>query len=141
MQVINEIFPTDPEQQKQMMQPGPEGPIYMVNLLKFRARAEYEDGRETELSGREAYNLYAKEVAKLITQFGGKLSFLGDVTFLAIGQVEDLWDEIAIAEYSDRGALLKMSMSPKWREISVHRSAGLEGQLNIETVSPFKSKV
>ena len=141
MQVINEIFPTDPEQQKQMMQPGPEGPIYMVNLLKFRAKAEYEDGRETELSGREAYNLYAKEVAKLITQFGGKLSFLGDVTFLAIGQVEDLWDEIAIAEYSDRGALLKMSMSPKWREISVHRSASLEGQLNIETVSPFKSKV
>ena len=29
-------------------------PIVMVNLLKFRERAEYADGRETDLSGREA---------------------------------------------------------------------------------------
>gem|GEM_PF-4952553 len=27
-------------------------------------------------------------------------------------------------------------MSPKWQEISVHRAAGLKGQLNIETVIP-----
>ena len=29
-----------------------------------------------------------------------------------------------------------MSMSEEWREIAVHRSAGLAGQLNIETVLP-----
>ena len=30
------------------------GPICMLNLLKFKERAAYEDGRETNLSGREA---------------------------------------------------------------------------------------
>jgi len=138
MNIVNELYPTDPAQRKEMMAPGPDGPIYMVNLLKFKEKAEYDDGRETDLSGREAYNLYAKEVVKLIIKFGGKLTFMGDVTFLAIGKADELWDEVAIAEYPNRGALLKMSTSPEWQTISVHRAAGLEGQLNIETVSPFQ---
>jgi hypothetical protein len=36
--------------------------------------------------------------------------------------------------YPNRAALLAMSTSDEWREIAVHRSAGLKGQLNIETV-------
>ena len=55
---------------------------------------------------------------------------------LQIGKVEELWDEVAIAMYPDRAALLAMSTSKEWRELSVHRTAGLAGQLNIETVAP-----
>lgn len=36
----------------------------------------------------------------------------GDVTFLALGQVEELWDEAAIAMYPQRSAMLRMSASP-----------------------------
>jgi hypothetical protein len=32
--------------------------------------------------------------------------------------------------------MVRMSMSPEWREAAVHRTAGLAGQLNIETVAP-----
>ena len=39
-----------------------DSPISMVNLLKFKKKAEYEDGRDTELSGEEAYAIYAMEV-------------------------------------------------------------------------------
>ena len=53
-----------------------------------------------------------------------------------IGQVEDLWDEVAIARYPRRADLVRMSSSEAWREIAVHRTAGLAGQLNIETVAP-----
>ena len=58
----------------------------------------------------------------------------GDVTFLALGQVEELWDEVALAKYPNRAALWAMSTSAAWQEIAVHRSAGLAGQLNIEIV-------
>ncbi|MFT5287606.1 MAG: hypothetical protein ACI8W3_000899 [Myxococcota bacterium] len=135
MEVINEVMPTSPERIKEMMAEGPDGPIYMINLLKFKEKAEYEDGRETNLSGYEAYQLYSKEVAKLLATFGGKGFFAGDVTFLALGQVEDLWDEVAIAMYPKRADLLRMSSSKEWQEIAVHRTAGLAGQLNIETVA------
>ncbi len=136
MQVINEVFPSDPKQISALMQDGPEGPIFMVNLLKFKERAEYEDGRPTALTGREAYMLYARAVTELLPKFGGRGVFAGDVTFLSLGRVEKLWDEIAIAMYPRRADMVRMSMSEEWRAIAVHRSAGLEGQLNIETVMP-----
>ena len=68
-----------------------------------------------------------------VTNPGGAV-FAADVTFLSLGRVDELWDEIAIAAYPERGAMVRMSMSPEWREISVHRTAGLKGQLNIESV-------
>ena len=140
MEVVNEVLPTDPSRVQEMMEKGPDGPVFMVNLLKFKDKAEYEDGRETELSGREAYGLYGAAVAGILPDYGGRLFYVSDVTFLALGQVEELWDEIAIAAYPDRAALLKMSMSDAWREASVHRTAGLAGQLNIETVVPDAAK-
>ena len=134
MQVENEVMPTSEERIKEMMEPGPEGPIYMVNLLKFKDKAEYEDGRETDLTGRQAYQRYGAAVSRIIQDYGGEITFAADVTFLSLGQVEELWDEVAIAKYPNRGALLAMSSSPEWQEAAVHRSAGLAGQLNIETV-------
>lgn len=134
MQVINDVFPADPKQIEGLMQEGPEGPIFMVNLLKFREKAEYEDGRECSLSGRDAYMIYGRAVTELLPKFGGVGFFAGDVSYLSLGRVEDLWDEIAIAVYPKRGDMVRMSMSKEWREIAVHRSAGLAGQLNIETV-------
>jgi len=135
MEVTNEVMPTSPERINEMMAPGPEQPISMVNLLKFKDKAEYEDGRETDLTGRQAYELYGAGVSKLITEYGGEITFVADVTFLALGQVEDLWDEVAIATYPDRAALWNMSTSAQWQALSVHRAAGLAGQLNIETVA------
>lgn len=134
MQVVNEVFPSDPKQIEGLMQQGPDGPVFMVNLLKFKDKAEYADGRECSLSGREAYMRYARAVAELLPKFGGVAFFAGDVTHLSIGTVEELWDEIAIAVYRSRADMVRMSMSEEWREIAVHRSAGLAGQLNVETV-------
>ncbi len=134
MEVVNEVVPSDPDQLAELLQPGPDGPIFMVNLLKFKDRAEYEDGRPTDLSGRDAYMIYGRAVVDLLPKFGGRAIFASDITFLAIGQVEELWDEVAIASYPNRAALVAMSTSDAWREIAVHRTAGLKGQLNIESV-------
>ena len=134
MQVENEVFPKDPERIRQMMEPGPSKPIYMVNLLKFKEKAEYKDGRESNLSGRDAYMIYGRAVAALLPKVVGHAVFAADVTCLTLGQVEELWDEVAIASYPNRRAMVEMSMSKEWREIAVQRDAGLQGQLNIETV-------
>lgn len=136
VQVRNALYPVSEAQKKGMFEAGPAGPIVMVNLLKFRDRAVYEDGRPCDLTGREAYALYGSEVGPMISAHGGKVLFIGDVTWLAIGEVDRLWDEVALAQYPNRAALTAMSTSAGWRAISVHRAAGLEGQLNIETVLP-----
>jgi uncharacterized protein (DUF1330 family) len=138
MEVHNAVIP-NPEQIEGFLAPGAEGPIFMVNLLKFKDHAEYEDGRKTQLTGREAYQIYAGGVAKVITQVGGKLIFGADVARLMLGEVEDLWDQVAIAMYPSRTAMFEMIQLPAYGEISVHRTAGLAGQLNIETVNADKA--
>ena len=105
----------------------------MVNLLKFKDKAEYEDGRETNLTGAEAYAIYAKEVVKHLKNVGAEWIYSGDVTRLMLGNIEELWDMVAIARYPSKKAMLDMIMSPEYIESSIHRTAGLAGQLNIET--------
>jgi uncharacterized protein (DUF1330 family) len=137
MQFKNEIHPSSEARRQEMMRPGPAGPIVMVNLLKFKERAEYEDGRASSLSGREAYDIYGREVTKLVAGVGGRILFSAEVSFLMLGEVDPLWDRVALAEYPNRAALVRMAMSPAYQAVALHRVAGLVGQLNIETVPQF----
>jgi uncharacterized protein (DUF1330 family) len=120
MRVVNKVSPNE-EQMKGFFEPGSQGPIYMLNLLKFKEKAEYADGRETDLSGAEAYALYGAEVSKILIKLGGG------------GEVEELWDRVAIAMYPNRQAMIEMMQSAEYQAIHHHRDAGLAGQLNIET--------
>ncbi len=135
MNVENAVVPT-PEQIQELSAEGHDRPIYMVNLLKFKERAEYEDGRETELTGQAAYGIYGSEVIAHLAKVGGKPVIGGQVTGLRLGVVEELWDSVAIAMYPNRKAMFKMITDPEYRKSAEHRSAGLAGQLNIEMVVP-----
>ena len=139
MEAVNKLLPNK-QQIEGFLAPGSEGPIYMVNLLKFKAQAEYEDGRATDLTGEAAYGLYAQGVAKLLEEVGGTIVFSADVERLVLGEVEELWDKIAIAMYPSRQAMLQMMSSPAMQQIGQHRAAGLAGQLNIETIGAAGDK-
>ena len=52
---------------------------------------------------------------------------------LEIGEAEQLWDRVILASYPSRKIMLNIMSSDRIREIAIHRTAGLEGQLNIET--------
>ena len=124
MKVENKVIPSE-EQMKGFVEGDIDSPISMLNLLKFKDKAEYEDGRTTDLTGREAYQIYALAVAKLVENTGGKVLFGAEVSRLMLGEVEELWDTVAIAQYPSRRKMLEMMMSPEYAEISVHRTACL----------------
>lgn len=134
MKVANHVHPS-PEQAMAFFKGEEDGPMCMVNLLKFKEKAEYEDGSEPELSGRDAYLRYGAGVQACLAAVGGSARFTGLVTDLLLGEVEELWDMIAIAEYPSRAAMLQMVQSPEYQAITRHRDAGLAGQLNIRTKS------
>lgn len=133
MEVINKVVPNE-EQMKGFLEPGHDGPIYMLNLLKFKEQAEYQDGRDTDLSGAEAYAIYATEVAGHLAKVGGALMLSARVERLMLGEVEELWDSVGIAMYPSRKAMMEMMSASDYQASAVHRSAGLAGQLNIELV-------
>ena len=132
MKVENAVTPNE-KQLAGFLEGDIETPIKMVNLLTFKDKAEYADGRETNLSGKEAYEIYTTEVQGHLEKVGGKTIFFGEVQRLMLGEVEELWDWVAIAEYPSRKAMLEMIMNSEYQKSAEHRSAGLAGQLNIET--------
>jgi uncharacterized protein (DUF1330 family) len=124
------------EQIAPLAQDGDGGPIAMVNLLKFRDRAVYEDGRPDDISGRAAYMRYATEMRKIVEAAGGSFAFSGDVHGVIVGEVEEAWDLVGIAVYPSRAAFYRLATSAEVQEIGVHRTAGLAGQLLILTTTP-----
>ena len=136
MKFENAVYPNK-EQLEGFTEDNHGGPISMVNLLKFKEKAKYPDGRETDLTGAGAYAIYGQGVSKLLVELGGGIVFSGTVHRLALGEVEELWDQVAIAQYPNRKAMLDMMMSPAYAEIAPHRDAGLAGQLNIETTDAW----
>ena len=132
MRVENAVFPG--KEQITSFFVGPEnGPFVMVNLLKFKETAEYADGSDADLSGARAYARYGKGIQACLAAVDGKQIYAGPVTGLMIGEVEELWDMVALVEYPSLAAMQKMMSSPEYRAIEVHRKAGLAGQLNIRT--------
>jgi len=132
LKVENKVVPSE-AQIAGFLEGDEDSPIHMVNLLKFKEKAEYEDGRDSDLSGAEAYAIYGAEVQAHIAKVGGTGIFSGRVSRLMLGEVEDLWDMVAIVMYPNKKAMFDMISDPAYAESAKHRSAGLEGQLNIET--------
>ncbi len=129
MKVENKVHP-GPENVQAFLA-GRDEPVVMVNLLKFREKAEYADGRDTDLTGQQAYGLYAAEMRKLVEADGGSFLFGGVVESLLLGEVEELWDVVGLVEYRSPKSLVRIASSPGFAEIEKHREAGLAGQLNL----------
>ncbi len=134
MIVSNAVYPTEP-QFAALLESDFAGPVCMVNLLRFKEKAEYTDGRETDLSGQEAYGLYGEQMRSFVESKGGRFIFFGEVKNLMIGEVEESWDTVAIVEYPSKEEFVAIATAPEVQGFGVHRAAGLEGQLLIATVS------
>ena len=132
MKVVNQVNPS-PAAMQEFFGGEEDGPFVMVNLLKFKEKAEYPDGSDADISGAEAYGRYSAAVVKCLADVGGAAKYAGPVTGLMLGEVEDNWDMVALAQYPSLKAMRTMISSPEYQKISVHRTAGLAGQLNIKT--------
>jgi uncharacterized protein (DUF1330 family) len=137
MIIENAVYPSG-EQLADAVARGGDGPIVMLNLLKFRERAVYKDGRTANLSGVEAYRKYGERMLPFVERHGGRMIFFADVSSLVIGKlerietIEDVWDAVALVEYPSAEAFLKIALSPEVAEFGINREAGLAGQLLIQ---------
>lgn len=130
MDVENHVYPPR-SRVEALLADNSADPVVMLNLLKFREKAVYADGRASDLTGREAYNLYGAAMQKIIEDNGGQVLFGGDIASVVIGEVGDVWDTCLLVEYPSAAAFATIVASPEVMEVSVHRVAGLEGQLLI----------
>lgn len=130
MNYENGVYPNR-EKLMELLNSKDTSPIVMVNLLKFRDVAEYKDGRDEKISGREAYMRYGAKMQPLVESKGGRFLVSAALKDVVIGEVEGLWDVVALMEYPSAADFVAIASSPEVAEIGIHREAGLAGQLLI----------
>jgi hypothetical protein len=98
-------------------------PMWALNLMQYREKAEYADGRETNLTGWEADNQYSP--LGPIAEVGAELVIVAIVVDQPAGE-DRKWDRVAIVRYPYRRALVEMSMTPEFQEAHAHKDAGMQ---------------
>ena len=105
-------------------------PVYMLNLLRYRERAESGHGVDG-LSGREAYEVYGRKFAELNPRFGGQPIWMGRAHNTVIG--DEPWDIIILVHYPSRRAFMEMVSDPAYLAIAPIRAAALADSRLIES--------
>jgi uncharacterized protein (DUF1330 family) len=98
--------------------------LVMLNLLKYRSRASYPD-QQSELSGQQAYAIYAKSAFKFVSQVGGKPIWMGSAQASIIAPEGEDWDKIILVKYPSIEAFISMITNPDYKNITQHRTAAL----------------
>lgn len=102
-----------------------DGAVVMLNLLRFRERADYPpDHPDPPCTGREAYDRYGRLAVGHVRAVGGQPVFHGLPELAVIGP-EGEWDEVLLVRYPSRAAFLRMLADPDYRAVTVHRTAAL----------------
>jgi uncharacterized protein (DUF1330 family) len=91
-----------------------QGPVVMVNLMRFRERSLDGDG-----SGWDAYLRYSALTVPMIKARGGTLLWTGNAKAVALGaQDGNKWDYVALVYYPSVAAFIDMMTSADYENLS-----------------------
>jgi len=115
------------DQVRALRDAGPDGPVVMINLLKFRELAIYPEGSlHAPCSGAEAYRRYQTAFVSTVGDVShAEVVWEGRVDRTFIGDASQDWDRCLMVRYPSRKHFLAMMASAEYREALVHRYAGL----------------
>ena len=133
MEIQNRMMPSS-EQLSNLDKSSEAEPFFVLNLIKYSDRAEYADGRETDLTGREAYALYGRDQLKHLREIGAEVVISGWLNGLIIGNIEPQhWESFAVIKFPNKSAFQSFFADLDWIRRNEHRVAGLDGQLLFST--------
>lgn len=106
-------------------------PIVMLNLLRYRERADYGDRTDAApCSGRDAY--YGRylpafnQVAAAEGVAGISIVYAGAVLAHVVAPADEQWDDVAIVHYPDFATFRRITESPHYAaDAAPHRHAAL----------------
>ena len=105
------------------------GPFWMVNLIDFYEEAKFADGRDTELSGKEANDIYSSAILQVLQKYNS-LPDIAMPVAVTLTNEEIEWEQAAIVRYASRDAFLNaFALNPLTGEALKYKEAGVENTL------------
>ncbi len=126
---MSSVNPSSEQIAAMLASAGAPGVINMINLIRFRARANYpaDHARAGEiLSGEQAYQRYMAATAPFIAKLGARVVWAGTPNLVVIGPADERWDMAFIVEYPSVAAMLSMLGDSEYQKVGVHRTAAIE---------------
>ena len=106
------IAPTQ-EQLDDLQTISNEGPLVMVNLLRFKPKG-----------GAALYEKYSQLTMLILNKINAHVVYYGSDGMTFIG--DDRWDVVLLVQYPSRSAFYKMISDPEYVEASQFRAEALE---------------
>lgn len=102
--------------------PAQDTPFWAVNLMKYKARADYGGDGDHGLSGKEADDAYTP--LGPLAAIGAMVAFAGEV----VDQqgAAPTWDRVGIVRYPNRAAFFAMQQRDDFKDQHVHKEAGMD---------------
>ena len=106
------------------------GKVVMLNLLKFKASADYSNLEELKpiknISGEEAYQLYLDSILPELKKVGSRIIYFGKSRNFLIGPDSEKWDAVLLVEHESVLKFMEFAQNPDYLKIAGHRKAALE---------------
>jgi hypothetical protein len=107
------------------LSPEEDSAFWAVNLMKYKAQAEYADGRDSGLTGQEADDIYTPYGP--LEAIGAMIAFAGQV--LEQRGSNPTWDRIGIVRYPSRAAFFAMQQRDDFKDQHAHKEAGMDATI------------
>jgi uncharacterized protein (DUF1330 family) len=106
------------------------GKVVMLNLLRFRAVADYSSTPELApgqpITGQAAYERYMHHTLPHLEKSGSRLLFYGRGGPFLIGPRSEVWDAAMLVEQSSTSAFMAFASNLEYLAGMGHRTAALE---------------
>ena len=115
---------------RDFVQRGVEGPITMLNLLRFRDVADYSASPDLApagpISGVAAFQRYIRHALPILRKSGGDLLLLASGGPLLIGPENERWDMAMLVRQSSVASFLGFAKHAEYLAGIGHRTAAVE---------------
>jgi uncharacterized protein (DUF1330 family) len=115
------VLPSE-QQLAGLMASGEDGPVVMLNLLRFKDQA---DGIDEGATGAEAYARYSAATEPFLRGVGGRLRAALAAGETIIGPEGREWDLVLLVEYPSRAKFMEMAANPEYLKVHAHREAAV----------------
>ena len=130
MTAMDRHLDASPEAGRAFVRRDLRGPLVMLNLLRFRALADYSAAPhlqpETPISGEEAYARYLEHTTPFLTAAGSEVVFSGDGGSFLIGPPDARWDRVLLVRHASVEAFLAFASDAAYLAGAGHRTAALD---------------
>lgn len=123
-------FEPTPQAGRAFFARGISGSVVMLNLLRFRATADYSANPAlapaSPISGEAAYRRYMAHTLPHLKKSGGEVLFYGEGGAFLVGPSEERWDVAMLVRQSSVAAFLAFASDHAYLAGIGHRLAALE---------------